>query len=196
MCFILLWIFSSPVLISGDYTAIIALDATPAAESDIPRVYGTDLAELIYSSVETEDYRSFVREISENGSRFITDSSEINLENNRQAREYLKKKLVNVSKGRIEVEEIGIYRNVVGKLPGYLPGNNPAFAVSAHSILLRRRLVQIAMVVESQQFSPLRKSCLSLSGLLTYTSLPSMVCSDIGSCREVLRWQMSLMIEG
>lgn len=132
VCFILLWIFTIPVPIRGGSTDIIASVATPAKEADVPRVYGTDLAELIYSDVEIEIYREIVREISENGSRFITDSSETRLEENRQAREYIKQKLFGFSKGRIEVEEIGQYMNIVGKLPGYLPGNNPAFAISAH----------------------------------------------------------------
>jgi len=60
------------------------------------------------------------------------DASEARLTNNRNAREYIKQKLTELSKSRIEVEEIGSYMNVVGKLPGYLPGNNPALAISAH----------------------------------------------------------------
>ncbi|MHA2353076.1 MAG: M28 family peptidase, partial [Candidatus Thorarchaeota archaeon] len=37
-----------------------------------------------------------------------------------------------LSLGRIETEIIGNCLNVVGKLPGYLPGDNPAFAITAH----------------------------------------------------------------
>ena len=106
----------------------------PAVVSSVSeqRVYGIDLSQVIYDSIDYTRYRNLVREFSENGTRFIMDSSEVNLGGNRNAREYLKQKLNEFSNGRVEVEEIGTFMNIVGKLPGYLPGNNPALAVSAH----------------------------------------------------------------
>ena len=111
--------------ISDDVLAQDSLDT-------VPRVYGTYLTEEIYDLVDYSNYRALVREFTENGSRFIMDSSEVNLEGNSNAREYIKQKLVEFSKGRIEVEEIGTFKNIVGILPGYLPGDNPVLAVSAH----------------------------------------------------------------
>lgn len=134
LLFLVLWLCTGTVAV-GELKPI-GIVAEPSigaqSQSTVQRVYGTDLSEIIYSTIRLSEYRNFVKEISENGSRFITDSSETRLENNQNAREYIKQKLVDLSKGRIEVEEIGRYRNVVGKLPGYLPGNNPALAISAH----------------------------------------------------------------
>ncbi len=91
-----------------------------------------DFSREVLSSVSMTEYRNLVREISEFGSRFIMDAAEVRLENNENAREYIKQKLLEFSNDRIEVEEIGSYKNIVGRLPGYLPGNNPALAISAH----------------------------------------------------------------
>ncbi len=132
--FLIILLCATPVPILNDETLNSTIGAIPAqvVSESTPRVYGTDLSEIIYSSVKTTDYRNFVREISEIGTRFIMNAAEINLEGNRNAREYIEESLVTLSKGRIEVEEVGNYKNIVGKLPGYLPGDNPAFAVSAH----------------------------------------------------------------
>jgi len=132
--FLMVLLCSTPVPVFNYKILNPAVGVKPAqvVSGSAPRVYGTDLSETIYSSVETTEYRNFVRAISQIGTRFIMNSAEIDSVGNRNAREYIKQKLVELSKGRIEVEEIGSYKNVVGKLPGYLPGDNPAFAVSAH----------------------------------------------------------------
>jgi hypothetical protein len=131
--FFVVLLCATPVPVLNDETIIPAIDAAPAQVVSVstPRVYGIDLSEIIYSSVETSSYRNFVRDMSEIGSRFIMNFAEVNLEGNRNAREYVKQNLADLSKNRIEVEEIGNYKNVVGKLPGYLPGDNPALAISA-----------------------------------------------------------------
>ena len=51
---------------------------------------------------------------------------------NYRARNYLIQQLSLLSNGRIEVETIGNHFNVVGRLPGYLPGDHPVFCVTAH----------------------------------------------------------------
>jgi len=134
LLFLVLLFCTSTVAVGDPKPISMVVEPARDAQSQktIQRVYGTDLSEIIYSAVTLLEYRKFVKEISENGSRFITTSGETRLENNHNAREYIKQKLVELSKGRIEVEEIGSYKNVVGKLPGYLPGNNPALAISAH----------------------------------------------------------------
>lgn len=135
--FVLVIVFlfcSSSATIDSTKTVVVSADVPLISQSSstMQRVYGTDLSEEVYSSVSMSNYRNFVREISENGSRFIMDAAEVKIESNTNAREYIKQKLIGLSKGRIEVEEIGSYKNVVGKLKGYLPGDHPAFAITAH----------------------------------------------------------------
>ena len=98
----------------------------------ITRVYGEDFSEDIYLEVSQDGYREIVRRISENGSRYIMDYSMATRGTNMHARNYIIQQLDVLSLGRIETEIIGNCLNVVGKLPGYLPGNNPAFAITAH----------------------------------------------------------------
>ena len=96
------------------------------------RVYGEDYSEEVYYKVSTTIYRNFVEKFTENGSRWIMDYSMAVDGTNMYARNYIIQQLEELSLGRIETEIIGNCLNVVGKLPGYLPGNNPAFAISAH----------------------------------------------------------------
>jgi len=91
------------------------------------RVYGINLASEIYAACQTSSYESFVRGLSEIGSRLYRET-----ENNLVARDWIKEQLTSVSYGRVEVEFVGSYNNVVGLLPGYLPGEQPVFVVSAH----------------------------------------------------------------
>lgn len=110
--------------------------SSPAQEieepSPLPRVYGENLAHNIYSSVSTGGYREFVREFTENGSRWALDATMTLIGNNAEARSYLLHKMRELSNGRMETEIIGEHNNVIGKLPGYLPGNNPAIVISGH----------------------------------------------------------------
>ncbi len=96
------------------------------------RVHGEDFSGDIYNEVSQSGYREFVRRISENGSRYIMDYSMATRGTNMHARNYIIQQLEELSLERIETEIIGSCLNVVGKLPGYLPGNNPAFAITAH----------------------------------------------------------------
>jgi len=102
----------------------------PASEA-IERVYGEDYSWDIWNSISQTSYINYVRQVSENGSRWI-QSTALYSEQNAQAREYIADELERVSNGRIEVETIGKWQSVVGKLPGYLPGNNPVFLVGGH----------------------------------------------------------------
>jgi hypothetical protein len=96
------------------------------------RVYGEDLSSVVYDDVSFSSYRSFVEKFTENGSRWIRDYTLATSGANMYARNYIIQQFDKLSGGRIETEIIGNYLNVVGKLPGYLPGDNPAFAVTAH----------------------------------------------------------------
>jgi len=96
-------------------------------------VYGEDYSEYVYWDVSLTNYRNIVQKVTENGSRWIMDYTMASEEGpNKYARNYIIQQLDFLSLGRIETEIVGNCLNVVGRLPGYLPGNNPAFAISAH----------------------------------------------------------------
>ncbi|MGY5859856.1 MAG: M28 family peptidase [Candidatus Thorarchaeota archaeon] len=109
-----------------------AVAADFQSSSSIPRVYGENIASQIYFDVTFSQYRDLVRKFSENGSRYILDFTMTDRGANLASRNYLIQELQSLSNGRIEVETVGEYYNVVGRLPGYLPGDNPVIAVSAH----------------------------------------------------------------
>jgi hypothetical protein len=94
---------------------------------DIMRVYGTNLANEIFYECNYDTYRSYVRDLSAIGPRFSRD-----VESNEAARDWVRDQLSTVSGGRIEVSLVGNYDNVIGILPGYLPGDHPVFVITAH----------------------------------------------------------------
>jgi hypothetical protein len=98
----------------------------------IDRIYGELLIEEIYEQVSNSDFRGIVRKVSENGSRYLEDGFAVDYGPNYELRKYLTRQMVQLSQGRLEMEVIGSYGNIVGRLPGYLPGDNPVFAVTAH----------------------------------------------------------------
>lgn len=98
-----------------------------APQGTITRVYGVNYAPEIISAIDRDSYESFVEGLSSIGSRFQKSG-----DNNLNAREWISDQLTTLSDGRIEVEFVGIYNNVVGKLPGYLPGEHEAFVITSH----------------------------------------------------------------
>jgi len=108
----------------------ISADAPP--NSSFTRIYGENIAALIYSDVSTNEYRDLVAEFSGNGSRWIMDYTMAGEGANYEARNYLIQQFELLSNERVEVETVGDHFNVVGKLPGYLPGEHPVIVVSAH----------------------------------------------------------------
>lgn len=118
-----------------DYIPVTTTNLTTQAEVQpnvFTRVYGEDYSEEIYNEISAASYRNFVQKISENGSRWIMDYSMASDGPNMYARNYIIQQFEELSLGKIETEVIGNCLNVVGKLPGYLPGDNPAFAITAH----------------------------------------------------------------
>ena len=111
-------------------TSAVPADTPPS--SSIRRIYGENIADLIYSDVTTTDYRNLVQKFSENGSRYVLDYTMTSRGANYDARNYLIQQLQLLSNERIEVETVGEYFNIVGRLPGYLPGEHPVIVVSAH----------------------------------------------------------------
>ena len=107
-------------------------NALPAADPSVRRIYGENVADEIYSDLSTAQYRDIVVKFTENGSRYIFDSRGATQGANYLARNYLIQELESLSNGRIEVNLIGAHYNIVGRLPGYLPGDNPVIVISAH----------------------------------------------------------------
>ncbi len=124
----LLVILSSPPSTSSTSTKTTESSFPVVQDSQqLPRVYGVNLAYEIYRESSRTSYHDFVQALTEIGPRFSRS-----IENNLAARIWVQEQLASVSNGRIEVELVGNLDNVVGRLPGYLPGNHPAFAVTAH----------------------------------------------------------------
>ena len=118
----------------GDEYAVV--DDFPATEQvlsagEIERVYDTDYSHQIFDAVSLDSFRNFIIKLTENGSRPV-GNPDTGGANNVAARNWIANELKSVSKGRIEVEILGQYDSVVGKLPGYLPVEAPALMVGGH----------------------------------------------------------------
>ena len=97
------------------------------------RLYGDLIVEEIYEAISSTEIRNIVQKFSENGTRFIRNVFEVDSEGpNKEARKFVISQLEHLSLGRIEIEVFGDYFNVIGRLPGYLPGEHPIFIISAH----------------------------------------------------------------
>ncbi|MHA2322464.1 MAG: M28 family peptidase [Candidatus Thorarchaeota archaeon] len=103
----------------------------PAMAEEIQRVYGIDYSRQIFNSVSLNSFRDFVIKLTENGSRPAGAPADLG-EKNIAARHWIVDELQAVSNGRIEVEVLGDYASVLGKLPGYLPVEAPALMVGGH----------------------------------------------------------------
>jgi hypothetical protein len=111
-------------------TSYVSNSASTVSLSDelqrIERVYAKDLSSHIFHSISLHQYKQFIIKLTENGSR------EVGSEANEYSRKWIANKLVELSNGRIEVEIIGKYMSVVGRLPGYLPNSTPCIMVGGH----------------------------------------------------------------
>ena len=92
----------------------------------IKRVYAEDLSSEIFHLISLNLYRQFIIKLTENGSR------EVGSEANEYSRRWIADTLVELSNGRIEVEILGKYKNVIGRLPGYIPDSAPCIMVGGH----------------------------------------------------------------
>jgi len=124
-------VFPSGVSSLGNYEGTVIL--SDAIETDLERVYGRVIAQEFWENISSSEILNIVRKFTENGSRYIEIVSEAQVDGpNRAAKLYIMQQLEELTEGRIEIELIGYYENVVGKLKGYLPGEHPAFIVCAH----------------------------------------------------------------
>jgi len=135
-----LWVFvllGLMLMVQPVYSTASITENSNTVPADVPqsftrRIYGENIAPEIYSDVGITEYRDFVQKFTENGSRWIMDYTMATEGSNYYARLYLMQQLELLSNGRIEVELVGDHFNVVGRLPGYLPGEHPVIVVSAH----------------------------------------------------------------
>ena len=135
-----LWVFvvlALIMMVQPEYSISTLTTENSTIPADVPpssirRIYGENIATEIYVDVSSANIRDIVEKFTENNSRWINDYTMANQGTNYESRLYLIQQLDLLSNGRIEVELVGDYYNIVGRLPGYLPGNNPVIVVSAH----------------------------------------------------------------
>ena len=129
-------VFASFLIIPIPHSSSIAELPTASvipAQLASERLYGDLVVEELYQAITTSELRNIVQKFTENGSRFLNDGYEANIDGpNRDARNYIIQQLEWLTSSTIEIEVFGDYFNVIGKLPGYLPGDNPVFIVTAH----------------------------------------------------------------
>ncbi len=119
-----------PVVSSSIPVQGISYSVAPSSTTPM-RIYGTNVAPEIYVSTTQTSYESFVFDLTENGSRYMMTDRDLNI-NNINAREWIIDQLTTLSAGRIEIDIMGNFQNIIGRLPGYLPGDNPGFVVTAN----------------------------------------------------------------
>jgi hypothetical protein len=133
---ILAVVISASLLISlTDATAMPTFQSSTtetADEAPAPlRVYGLDYSREIFDSISKASFQEYIMKLTENGSRWIQTPQAMS-EANTAVRDWIARELTRVSAGRIEVEILGNYQSVLGRLPGYLPVDAPGFLVGGH----------------------------------------------------------------
>jgi hypothetical protein len=124
------------ILVSPVNNEIVVLDdaSTPVHELAVAqpeRVYGVDYAQRVFNTVSLSSFQNYIIKLTENGSRPAGIPANLGAKNI-AARNWIIEELHTVSSGRIEVEVLGEYASVLGKLPGYLPVDAPALMVGGH----------------------------------------------------------------
>ncbi|MBN2229283.1 MAG: M28 family peptidase [Candidatus Thorarchaeota archaeon] len=125
-------ILISPLNSTANEVPIDAASPSASPESVGNRIYGKNIAEELYQQLSSSTIESLVQKLTENGSRDVQELGDVNVGANMYLRNYIIQELYQKTRGKIEIEIIGDYKNVVGRLAGYLPGNNPVFVISAH----------------------------------------------------------------
>ena len=117
----------TPIDIQPNMDGSIAQDIVDQLE----RVYGIDKSRDVFTHISRTSFTNYVKTLTENGSRWI-QAPELASTQNSAAREWIIDELTRVSNGRIEIDVIGDYKSVLGRLPGYLPVKAPVLLVGGH----------------------------------------------------------------
>lgn len=120
-----------PANVYHNETTVQNYDIVQEEQEQLERVYGVDKSREVFNYISKTSFKNYVKTLSENGSRWI-QAPELASEQNAEAREWIVNELTRVSNGRIEIEIIGEYQSVLGRLPGYLPVKAPVFLVGGH----------------------------------------------------------------
>jgi len=88
--------------------------------------YASDIAREVYHSVSESEYSNFVRDFSDIGPKLY------GTQGNLDAQAWILERLSDVTNNRIVGEVVGVYENVIGKLPGENHQASPAIMVGAH----------------------------------------------------------------
>jgi len=116
---------------SGNIQSLDVQEAPFGVSEDLERVYGVDLSRTIFNQISMNSFRNYVAKLTENGSRWIQAPGMMS-EANIAARDWIADELVRVSDDRIEVEILGEYESVLGRLPGYIQVDVPAILIGGH----------------------------------------------------------------
>jgi hypothetical protein len=124
------------ILVSPVNNEIVVLDYSSTSVHELAvapheRVYGVDYAQRVFDTVSMSSFQKYIIKLTENGSRPAGIPTDLGARNI-AARNWIVNELYAVSSGRIEVEVLGEYASVLGRLPGYLPVDAPALMVGGH----------------------------------------------------------------
>lgn len=124
------------IIVSPVNTETVVLDDVSTSVHELAvapteRVYGVDYSQRIFNTVSLNSFQNYIIKLTENGSRPAGPPTDLGVDNI-AARNWIVDELHAVSSGRIEVEVLGEYASVLGKLPGYLPVDAPALMVGGH----------------------------------------------------------------
>jgi len=108
-----------------------AKDAPHVVSEDLERVYGIDYSRTVFNQISESSFRNYIIKLTENGSRWIQSPGMMSGANS-AARDWIADELARVSDNRIEVEILGEYQSVLGRLPGYIPVDAPAILIGGH----------------------------------------------------------------
>jgi hypothetical protein len=128
---ICMFMFVSPLIADKFEVEETSIPTSTPTLAEIERVYGTDYSREVFNRIQLSSFRDYIIKLTENGSRPAGDPSHLGSKNI-AARNWIINELTEISNGRIEIEILGEYASIVGKLPGYLPVDAPALMVGGH----------------------------------------------------------------
>jgi len=122
----------SALFVTTSYTQPLKpLETSFVVSEGLERVYGVDYSRTVFQGISEDSFRNYIIKLTENGSRWI-QSPALMSDANSAARNWIADELRRVSENRIEVEILGDYNSVLGRLPGYIPIDAPAILIGGH----------------------------------------------------------------